>query len=321
MPIRYALLLACVICLAGYDESQAGCGQTSFYATVGGKRCLILAHEDCLNGCMAASPPCSPQRLSCVRRCNSPGVGIISSSCTGTGVTTTASRSVTTASNPQPKKTVRSGSGDNCMTDSYNGTHGGCHAPNATPNANSGAGITSAQKPSVAPSRIPRTNGTTACFGYNAAHVLVPVDCSTPGAQTLVPASPPSTPKPTATSPQDAIEQTTQSQQPQGAPGNSSPPSQQAAQGIPSGNVSLPLNTDQLAAKIEQCSTGKCSCSSFPISKVPVIDRTYPICDQRCGLDNQCFRDCSDSFNAYNKEANAYNQLSKKTCPRNYSDN
>jgi len=39
---------------------------------------------------------------------------------------------------------------------------------------------------------IPKTtvvNGKpTACFGYNAAKALVPVDCSTPGAQTLVPA-------------------------------------------------------------------------------------------------------------------------------------
>jgi hypothetical protein len=42
---------------------------------------------------------------------------------------------------------------------------------------------------------IPKTNGNTACFGYNAAHVLVPVDCSTPGAQTLVPA-PTSSPAP-----------------------------------------------------------------------------------------------------------------------------
>jgi len=104
----------------------------------------------------------------------------------------------------------------------------------------------------------------------------------------------------------------------------SSAPSQQTASVTQSQNdpvdLQLPLNTDQVAAKIQQCKAQKCTCSSFPVSKVSVID-VYRICDKKCGHGIQCFEDCSNDWKAYNDKANAYNKLSKQVCPQNYSDN
>jgi hypothetical protein len=107
----------------------------------------------------------------------------------------------------------------------------------------------------------------------------------------------------------------------------SSAPSQQAASVTQSQNdpvhLQLPLNADQVAAKIQQCNVQKCTCSSFLVSKVPVID-VYRICDEKCSLgrlDIQCFEDCSNDWKAYNDKANAYNKRSKQVCPKNYSDN
>lgn len=75
---------------------------------------------------------------------------------------------------------------------------------NATAINEVGPGPCSGGTPSS--SGIPRTNGTTACFAYNAAHVLLPVDCSTPGAQTLVPApAASSSPTPAATVPDPGV--------------------------------------------------------------------------------------------------------------------
>jgi hypothetical protein len=100
------------------------------------------------------------------------------------------------------------------------------------------------------------------------------------------------------------------------------PPSQQAALGPDDlGGLKPPYNAVQLAAMINQCNTGKCTCSSFPISKVPVYDinevlaacAKYPV-----DPDNA---NCLGSFRKYNDNAGAYNSLSKKTCPQKYSDN
>jgi hypothetical protein len=148
------------------------------------------------------------------------------------------------------------------------------------------------------------------------------------------PTATPPTPTPTPTespptSPRDVIEGNLRkkdqaSQSTSAAISASSAPSQQAASVTQSQNdpvhLQLPLNTDQVAAKIQQCKVQKCTCSSFPVSKVSVID-VYRICDKKCGSHIQCFEDCSNDWKAYNDKANAYNKLSKQVCPRNYSDN
>jgi len=148
------------------------------------------------------------------------------------------------------------------------------------------------------------------------------------------PTATPPTPTPTLTespptSPRDVIEgdlrrKDQASQSTSAATSASSAPSQQAASVTQSQNdpvhLQLPLNTDQVAAKIQQCNVQKCTCSSFPVSKVPVID-VYRICDKKCGVGIQCFEDCSNDWKAYNDKANPYNKLSKQVCPQNYSDN
>jgi hypothetical protein len=98
------------------------------------------------------------------------------------------------------------------------------------------------------------------------------------------------------------------------APGKSSTVSQLADSG-----ASLLLKPDKVAAKIEECKTGKCRCSSFAVSKVTVI-RFYPICEEECHQDTDCFGKCRVRWTKYNDDANEYNRLSKKTCPQNYSD-
>jgi hypothetical protein len=175
---------------------------------------------------------------------------------------------------------------------------------------------------------IPKTNGSTACFAYNAAHTLVPVDCSTPGALTLAPAAPPPPTRTSPPSPQDVIEQNIINQNAAlqaSQSENPAAPSQQAALSARDANnvpdLRLPLNTDQLAAKIAQCVTETCTCSSFPISRVPVVGDVgaWRICGEKYKVDPD-FSNCVGNFTAYDKQANAYNQISKKTCPQNYSD-
>jgi hypothetical protein len=86
-------------------------------------------------------------------------------------------------------------------------------------------------------------------------------------------------------------------------------------------DVRLPLQPKDLEAKINKCNTGKCSCSSFPDPPGPVpVVRSYPICDKKCGLDTECFRDCGIQWSTYNDDANAYNRLFIQACP-NYSAN
>jgi hypothetical protein len=99
-------------------------------------------------------------------------------------------------------------------------------------------------------------------------------------------------------------------------------PAQQAALGSrDAGNiadVSLPLSENVLATKIAQCKKD-CSCKIFDPPKVAVItDYDAPQhCKPQYPNDPE-FSKCIDAFTEYRKQANAYNELSKKTCPQNY---
>ena len=159
------------------------------------------------------------------------------------------------------------------------------------------------------------------CYGWDSSYNWGPVDCSRRGAFIFTSGDPLSIP--TQSSDTDAPVQPAPDN---AAPAQTSPPGQPIQQARGSDNdsgdddgVSLPLKPKKVAAKTEECRIGKCNCASFPVSKVPVI-RFYPICDNKCGLDTDCFKKCSKGWSAYNDDANEYNRLSKQACPQNYSE-
>jgi hypothetical protein len=125
--------------------------------------------------------------------------------------------------------------------------------------------------------------------------------------------------------------------------GVTQPPQSTASSGKEGGELQLPMSTAQLESQIKECSanasSGRCKCPWAP-SKAPTIS-PYSCGggeDTVCGIEplqnkqrqpydpdeqwsySRCYEKCTAKLVDYNKQANAYNGLSKQRCPRTYAD-